>query len=318
MNAAMSPLDQLSTSQQVDWRDAHLASPDAIFQEVESIFEQARGLATDRCERGAPYIAFTPDGHRWRLVQGCCNNWTCPRCGLLRAKEEYGRIVNGAQLLGEMGLPLYFITLTCRGADMPLEDANRDYAKWTNHALTTMRRDCHATQQHWTYVQVTERQQRGHPHSHLLTTYKPDDSIEAGEGTRLASGAIAKRDCLDSRKLVDFCTRAGLGNMADISAVREAQAVAVYIAKYLFKDAMTTEWPKGWKRVRYAQSWPKLPVRRPVEGFPLLTMADWRRLQNLNVRVFADSIYTYEAALARHITNVVPTRADGTFDNPYL
>lgn len=306
MGGTAASLDLFSTTQQTDWQTAHRTLSASIADDVESIFEQARGLAQERCERGAPYIAFTADGHRWRLVQGCCNAWTCPRCGLLRAKTEYGRMVHGANLLSEQGHALYFITLTCRGADMPLEDANRDYAKWTNHALTLMRRDANETRQYWAYVQVTERQRRGHPHSHLLTTYKPNDSAEARAGSRLASGAIAKRDCLDSDKLVQYCRRAGLGTMADLSTVREAGAVAVYVAKYLFKDAQLTEWPKGWKRVRYSQSWPKLPEQHAADGFPLLNPTDWKRLQNLNVRVYADNEYTYHAALARHITNVIP------------
>jgi hypothetical protein len=75
--------------------------------------------------------------------------------------------------------------------------------------------------------------------------------------------------------------------------------VAVYIGKYLFKTALKTTWPKGWKRVRYSQSWPKLPEQATGDGFPLRTLADWRRVASLNEVIIVDGPVTRAAAEAR-------------------
>jgi len=65
-------------------------------------------------------------------------------------------------------------------------------------------------------------------------------------------------------------------------------------------------WPKGWKRVRYSQSWPKLQEHENDSAFPVLTYDDWKKVGRLGVAVLADSNETYEAALLRLITNVIP------------
>lgn len=89
-----------------------------------------------------------------------------------------------------------------------------------------------------------------------------------------------------------------------MTAVREPVAVAVYMAKYMFKTAMATAWPKGWRRVRYSRSWPKLPERAPEVAFPLIKLADWHRMERLGITVHADSEVTLAAAWARRITCV--------------
>lgn len=307
MTADDSILDQLSTSQttglEVAFQPGEISPDDASF--IASKIEQAAAARYEKCENGAPFIFFVDDAGSGRVVQGCCNSWTCRRCGYLRALKEYGRMVEGARQLDKAGQKLYFLTLTCRGADMSLEQANRDYMKWTNRLLTNCRTDCKRRNGVWFYVQVTERQKRGHPHSHLITTFKPKDAINVSSGALLANGAVAKRDALDSAWLVQNCMSAGLGRMVDLTEIENPAAVAVYVAKYLFKDAMTTVWPSGWKRIRYSQSWPKLPQRTPKLAFPLVRFADWRRLENLGMTVYADSEITLEAAYARLVTCVV-------------
>jgi len=118
------------------------------------------------CIYSAPFIAVI-EGKKGRIIQANCNHWDCPRCGILRAKHEYGRIVNGAKLLGETHA-LYFYTFTCRGKTLPIHKAQKDYLLWTNRLLSNMRAMCRKEGGTWAYVQVTERQKRGHPHSHLI------------------------------------------------------------------------------------------------------------------------------------------------------
>lgn len=312
MTAEFDLLDQLSTSQ-TKRENAHI--PDGIAPDeyafIASQFEQAKGLQLEKCDNGAPFIFYVDNAGRGRVVQGCCNSWTCARCGHLRALHEYGRMVEGAKQLDKAGHPLYFLTLTCRGADMPLETANRDYMKWTNRLLTNCRTEFKRRNGDWFYVQVTERQRRGHPHSHLITTYRPKDAQLVQTGAVLSSGMLAKRECLDSAWLVSAAEMAGLGRMVDLTEIRNPAAVAVYVAKYLFKDALQTAWPKGWKRIRYSQSWPKLQRPKPTLAFPLIRFADWQRLETLGMTVYADSEATLEAAYARLVTCVVYKQKSG-------
>jgi hypothetical protein len=81
-------------------------------------------------------------------------------------------------------------------------------------------------------------------------------------------------------------------------------AVAVYVSKYLFKDAMKTKFPKSWKRIRYSQNFPKLPDRTPELAFPLIKLEDWKRLAALDMTVYAEDEYCLHAAYARLVTNV--------------
>lgn len=259
-SAAAAPLDLFSTSQ-----------------------TEASEVAT--CAYNAPHFAIKLDGRLYRIIQGNCHHWDCPKCGIGRAKLEYGRIVNGCEIL-DRDHQLYFITITCRGRDMSLAESEASYLKWTNRLLTTLRKDAKKRGVTWSYAQVTERQKRGHPHSHILTTYYPDD-LKTGvkDNWKTVAGKRTNEpvECLRSEYLEKRCTSAGLGNQYDISEVREHQAASRYVAKYMFKDSMFEQsmWPKGWRRVRYSQSFPKLPEREKSEALPLIKQEDWRRLARL-------------------------------------
>jgi len=305
-------LDQLSTSH-TPTRNELLADGVSIrtIRETEALIEEAELAQAPRCENGAPYIFFIGGDGRARIVEGCCNDWTCPRCGIKRAKKEYGRMVHGAKELHKRGLSLYFVTLTCRGKELNVKDAEAGYLDWTDKALTAMRNRCKRHGGYWCYSSVTERQKRDHPHSHYQMTWIPDDAVPHSKGDWVPNGAKAKHDCLYSQWLTDAAVSAGLGRMTDISEVHSPVGVAVYQAKYMFKDAARTVWPPRWKRVRYSRNWPKLPVQKPIMAFPLVRAADWRKLEALDITVYADSEATLEAAYARLVTCVVFKQKSG-------
>lgn len=257
--------------------------------------ENSYGLQAERCANNAPFICYQQTASIWRIMQGCCNSWTCPRCGYIRAREEYGKMVNGAKVLSDTGQDLYFVTITCLGGDMTPQEAETGYAKWTNRLLSTMRADAKKRGVEWSYVQVTEYQKRGVPHSHFITTYCPSDAILIVKGEVRPDGITAKHDCLYSKWFQDKNVSAGLGPMCDISLIKSAVGVATYVSKYLFKDAVFTSWPPGWKRIRYAQSWPKLPdVRSGNDAFPVITRADWSRVRSIK-KLRADDFTAYLA-----------------------
>lgn len=248
------------------------------------------------CSYNAPFIAVM-NGEKSRIFQACCNHWDCPRCGEMRAKHEYGRIVNGARELAASHT-LYFYTFTCRGSDLRLDIAQRDYLLWTNRLLSTMRARCKAEGGYWCYVQVTERQRRGHPHSHLLMAWLP-------------RGAEKRTDSKGKPYFYSQWFRAaheksGLGTESKITPVGSPEATAKYIAKYLFKDAQFTIMPKHWKRVRYSQNFPPAAVdetQLPEGYITLNTPQDWRRAEVSGLTFTCEQMLVWQVA-KNHIRRV--------------
>jgi len=284
MNAEMPSLDLFSTSQ------------------TKRAFRFGETCASPvLCIYHAPYFAYQKEGRFYGVLQGSCNHWDCPKCGLQRAKYEYGRIVEGVQTLAK-SYTIYFYTITCRGSDLSAKDAEENYLKWTNRFLSSARIKAKREGQDWYYVQVTEKQKRGHPHSHILTTFTPGDLYEGyTEKWRQIQGAMVceRIPALRSNWIAKTVTRSGLGSQYDISTVRTAAAASRYVAKYMFKDSMFgTHWPKGWKRVRYSQNFPKLPEKE-TSAFVLLSSADWGTLAGLASVVITDSPQTKTEVLYR-------------------
>lgn len=266
-----------------------------------STSQKAEGEMCLFCIKNAPFFAFKKREGTYGIVQGCCNDWNCPRCGVMRAKKEYGRIVEGCRKLATEG-ELWFITITCKGREIDVTDAERHYLEWTNKLLSRWRANSKVANKKWCYVAVTERQNRGHPHSHILTTWSPNDIVEGakeqwktdsqGEVVHFWEAALRSEYTLAS-----VCD-AGLGSQYDISRVEGVEAASRYVAKYLFKpEILSTVWPKGWKRVRYAQNFPKLPLVK-TDAFVLLTPDDWRKLARVAVIVRASGEFVAEEVRA--------------------
>jgi len=238
----------------------------------------------------------------WHITQGNCHHWDCPRCGLGRAKQEYGRMVEGCRILAEKH-DLYFITITCRGKEISHEYADEHYGEWTNRLLDACRARWKRAGGEWHYAQVTERQKRQHPHSHLITTFCPPVTSrttvrkkkrqESGQYKIVVSTHI-RSDWFESQ-----VKRSGLGEQYDISVVQSAEGASRYVAKYLFKPSIfTASWPKGWKRIRYSQGFPPAP-ERDTDAIVLLTQEDWYRLAQKAVIVTVGTLDDFEEASNR-------------------
>lgn len=165
---------------------------------------------------------------------------------------------------------------------MPLDESEKNYLTWTNRLFSSWRARTKAKGGKWCYVQVTERQARGHPHSHILTTANPFDlylgHVFKEREPCLYSPANAREIALRSDWLEGAIVKAGLGPQYDISIASSAEGASRYVAKYLFKQSMyENTWPKSWKRVRYSQNFPRLPERE-TDSFVLLSDEDWRWL----------------------------------------
>jgi hypothetical protein len=233
------------------------------------------------CLYGAPFFAYQIHLAKWGVVQGCCNHWDCPRCGKTRARQEYGRIVAGIRSLA-LQHPIYFVTITCRGKEMALEESEKHYLEWTNRLFSSWRARTKCKGGQWHYVQVTERQTRGHPHSHILTTANPQDlylgHVFKERTENLYIPRNSREIALRSDWLQGAINKSGLGSQYDISIASSPEGASRYVAKYLFKPTIfENSWPKKWKRVRYSHSFPKLPERQ-TDAIVLLSDNDWRHL----------------------------------------
>lgn len=256
-------------------------------------------FSSQKCTYNAPYFAYQSADKIWTVVQGNCHHWDCPRCGIGRAKQEYGRIVEGCRTL-EKTSNLYFLTITCKGRGLGVKEAEENYLEWTNRFLDACRQRCKRSDGQWVYVQVTERQKRAHPHSHILTTFNPSDLylghvfkwVTLPSGRRQSTREIALRSDWIANQVI----RSGLGEQYDFSIVGKAEAASRYVAKYLFKDSIfENTWPKRWKRVRYSHSFPKLPERK-TDAFVLLEHTDWYKLASKAFVVHAVGFDAFEEA----------------------
>lgn len=263
---------------------------------------QERHANTFPCTYNAPFFAYQTEQKGWHITQGNCHHWDCPRCGLGRAKQEYGRMVNGCRLLAEHH-PLYFITITCKGKEISYEYAEENYGRWTNRLLDACRAKFKREGGEWHYVQVTERQRRLHPHSHFITTFSPGDANPStvtkwktnADGTKTKT----RRTSLRSEWFQGQVIRSGLGEQYEITKVDNAGAASRYVAKYLFKPAIFTDsWPKGWKRIRYSQSFPPAPERK-TDAIVLRTQEDWYKLAQRALIVTVGTLDDFEEASNR-------------------
>lgn len=296
MNSSSAYLDPYSTSQ-----------TDLGFLEIVEGYTHGKKKADTppKCQYHAPYFAIQTNSGSWVVKVGCCNHWDCARCGVTRAKEEYWRIVQGGQKIVSEGHTLWFVTITTRGSGLKVGEAEKGYLEWTNKLLTNLRgqtnrglgkgdvpyKDCPEGVDYWCYVQVTERQRRKHPHSHILTTYRPVDIFDSdGEiiiGVKQQWEQVNGekipywKDAVRSNDLQSAVCSCGLGEQYDISPVRDISAVARYIGKYLFKSSLLTKWPPNWRRVRYSHNWPKSEVLPKSQAFPIIKKQDWYKLATL-------------------------------------
>lgn len=266
-----------------------------------------------RCIYSSIWFAYQIEGKRYGVTQGCCNHWDCPGCGQIRAKTEYARIVHGIHELSATYPQMWFQTITCQGKHMSQGEADAGYLQWTNKLLDSYRARVKAHGGHWAYVQVTERQKRGLPHSHFLTTFRPDKLyITVIEKWKMIKGekTTVQEEVIRSQWMDKAVVRSGLGEQYDLSQVRSEAAAARYVAKYMFKQtAFDSNWPKGWRRVRYSQSFPKLPSIK-TDAFVLRTFEDWQKLAKLaTVIVPADEEVEEYAAWKLIHNDVIVLRA---------
>jgi len=263
---------------------------------------QERMAKSYPCAYSAPFFAYQTEQKTWHITQGNCHHWNCPRCGIGRAKQEYGRMVEGCRTLATQ-FPLFFITITCKGREITHEYAEENYGRWTNRLLDACRARSKRASGQWHYVQVTERQKRLHPHSHFITTFCPSDVKSEIVRKKKITPSGQPQNIVSENLRSDWfegqIRKSGLGEQYNITRVKSAEGASRYVAKYLFKPSIfADDWPPGWKRIRYSQSFPKAEERQ-TNAIVLLTQEDWYKLASKTLFVTVGTLDDYEEASNR-------------------
>jgi hypothetical protein len=168
-------------------------------------------------------IVFMPD----------CGKWGCSYCAQQMAFRWQLNAFKGATAYLAQGIPMAFITLTSRGgAGRSVDTALQTFAVgWPR-----LRKKALYANGQFEYVLIPEQHKNGILHCHLIATNQ-----------------------LTQRWWKDNAFKSGMGYMSKVLALSDSGLVPQYVAKYLGKDFVRVQWPKGFRRVRTSKNWPKLP-----------------------------------------------------------
>lgn len=161
-----------------------------------------------------------------------CGQWTCPHCRQVLARQWAARTYEAIKATDGA----YFLTFTLWGnIASPTEGYRKIPKLWDR-----LRKKFQRRLDDWTYIAFCEGQTKtrgGMPHFHVLTDQYPFTA-----------------------RVKDLAVSCGFGYEAEKEAVSERKA-AYYVSKYVSKGDPAI--PKGFRRVRTSQDFPKLPETPP-------------------------------------------------------
>ncbi len=205
-----------------------------------SNIEQLRADQNCQAARRPMLLAINPHELTALFFKPRCKRWSCPYCGAVNQKLWTVRAYQGAERLLDTGEQVSFLTLTShRQLGAAASVAVFGHA-W--HNLLDRARRTGPGQ----YLLIPERHQDGRLHAHAIETYS-----------------------LGERWWKDNAAACGLGYMADEEPARSPGGAAWYVAKYIGKTLSAQTWPKGWRRVRTSQGFPKLTPLPQPEGWTI-------------------------------------------------
>jgi len=204
------------------------------------------------------------------LFRPRCKRWDCPHCCFVNKSLWTMRMHHATSELIQNGQSLSMVTIT----------AHEKHQK--NRAIQKFPDQWNKLQNRW------RRRCAGRPYYALFP--------EVGHGDHFHCHFITNEP-LTERFWKDNARASGMGFMADGGDANiPPQAAAGYASKYLTKS-FQFQWPKGFRRVRTSQNFPKLPTlqRHPDWFFSVLAGAD--SLQAVRDKLQAQG---YRVALSSH------------------
>ena len=193
-------------------------------------------MEMSRCPNPGPLlIRKNKDTFKAELFRPPCKQWNCPYCGPMLAKEWAFVAWHGTRKFQNEGVKVVFATITSH--EKLTQKTSMDV--WPS-AWKKLRQRIVREYGPMQYFMVSEQHRSGVLHMHALVTAE----------MRLTWLKTAARGC-------------GLGYMADVKPVDQSIAAAFYVSKYLGKFGLV--WPKGWRRVRISQDWPREIIDTPED-----------------------------------------------------
>lgn len=184
-----------------------------------------------------------------------CKQWSCPACAEINA-AKWGAFVK--QTSAYISDHLYFVTITARGKTQSLEESMLAFTEAWKRLLSRVHyynsliewAGTHGNPKRFIYLAIPEQTKRGIMHLHIV--------CNQWFFLRLSKLVPERR----KKKLVfirwkDLAMETGLGYQAKVEPVNTGK-VFYYVTKYLSKDLGKVDWPRGFRRVRLSQSWPRL------------------------------------------------------------
>lgn len=176
-------------------------------------------------------IGVTSEGHVFPIR---CKSWACETCKAINAMHAAVQCANGIDALFLSGIRPKFVTLTLRGGISP----DRAY-KVLPDMWDKMRRRFTLFGREFglpfMYCAFIENQSRGVPHLHIVSSISPKH-----------------------HELKEWSVKSGMGYMVDVQPIAANKGVAWYISKYVGKGNDKGLMPKGFRRVRYSENWPRV------------------------------------------------------------
>lgn len=173
------------------------------------------------------------------IFQPRCKQWSCPACADINKKLWAIKAFFAAEVIeGTHGKP-DFLTLTSHEK----LQAKASLFVWPK-AWSKLSQRARRKAKDFQYLLIPEQHKNGRLHVHAIET-----------------GGLGERWWKDNARAC------GLGYMAEEEEVRSPGGAAYYVVKYLTKSLQTDVWPKGFRRVRTSQRWPKLPHAPLPEGW---------------------------------------------------
>lgn len=177
------------------------------------------------------------------FFQPRCKLWSCPYCAQVNRALWTARAYHGASVLAaeaeDQKTTISFLTLTSNRKLGPEASMLIFQAAWTK-----LRHRARRSTPQGQYLIIPEQHKDGRLHAHAVETFN-----------------------LGTRFWKDNSAEVGLGYMAEEEEAHTPGGAAYYVAKYLAKSLGSQEWPKGWRRVRTSQMWPKLPEMPKADGW---------------------------------------------------
>lgn len=188
-----------------------------------------------------------------------CKRWNCPVCAPINAYRWAIEVANGVQALFAAGVLPKFLTIT-QGSNVKTPQYAYEilHSQWSKFQ-SRWRRWCDELGVPMFYAAFVEGQTRrdGMPHFHIISGFIPDKEL-----------------------VRDWVVRSGFGYQIALHDMKPNSGAAWYVSKYSTKSSDAKDMPKGFRRCRLSENWPRLRwrselmeataiVKRPNESYRL-------------------------------------------------